>query len=260
MKRVEINPGDIFTDLEVLYELPIQYYPNGQKFRKFKCRCKCNKEIDVSLGHLRSGHTTKCMECAHKTKAKENRNTPEYTVWAALKARCTNPNSPQWNDYGGRGITVCDRWLNSFDAFLTDMGFRPSADHSIDRKDNNGPYSPNNCRWATKEEQSRNTRRTHLIEYQGETKCLTDWAIQFNLSPKCLSYRLANGWDFEKAIKVPDGYGNRRIIEYKGEFLSLEQLAERFDINIRTLQDRIYKKKWDIEKSLTTPVRLRKAS
>lgn len=90
--------------------------------------------------------------------------TPEYRCWQEIKARCLNKSKPYWKDYGGRGIRMCDAWVNSFATFLRDMGPRPTPRHSIDRLENDGNYSPDNCRWATKKEQSRNRRVTKLNE------------------------------------------------------------------------------------------------
>jgi hypothetical protein len=86
-------------------------------------------------------------------------HTAEYNSWMGMKARCLNPRDPSWENYGGRGITVCERWLSGFDLFFLDMRPKPSTDHSIDRIDNDGNYEPGNCRWATRSQQNKNTRR-----------------------------------------------------------------------------------------------------
>ena len=113
--------------------------------------------------------------------------TAEYRAWGHIKSRCYNPNVYNYNNYGGRGIAMCDRWLNSFENFLLDMGDRPSAKHSIDRINSNGDYEPSNCKWSTTKEQSRNLRTNHWIKYDGERLILSDWANKLNATPSNLS-------------------------------------------------------------------------
>jgi hypothetical protein len=118
--------------------------------------------------------------------------------------RCRNPNSPEYGLYGGRGISVCERWY-SFEKFLEDMGERPT-NTSIDRfPDKNGNYEKSNCRWATTKQQNRNKRNNHLISFNGETHCLTDWAKILGVSLTTLSGRLATGWSVEKALTTRVG-------------------------------------------------------
>lgn len=125
---------------------------------------------------------------------------PVYNVWRSMKQRCINPNDRRYSSYGGRGILVCDSW-QKFENFYADMGERPSPKHSIDRKDNDGPYSPDNCRWATNGEQIRNTRRTKLFVYQGETMALKDLAKRIGMAYTTLYMRLFKyGWPLEKAL------------------------------------------------------------
>lgn len=132
------------------------------------CKCDCG-ETKVVCGHsLRKGTTQSCgclnVEVVKKMRTKHgyapwNGKKPAiYTIWKGMRQRCNNPNHPKYKDYGGRGIKVCDRWQNSFEAFLEDMGERPSLKHSIDRKDVDGDYEPSNCRWALPDTQARNVR------------------------------------------------------------------------------------------------------
>jgi hypothetical protein len=127
---------------------------------------------------------------------------PEHLVWFNMLARCYNPEIPAYGNYGGRGITVCERWRNSFLAFLEDMGKRPAPRHTIERIDNDLGYSPENCTWATWKQQSRNGRRNRLITFCGRTKCLTDWATEIGISYQTLSFRLKH-WDLDKALTTP---------------------------------------------------------
>lgn len=118
------------------------------------------------------------------------RSSPEYRVWMGIIARCsTHP------EYAGRGIKVCDRWNNSFVSFLSDMGRRPSSIHSMDRIDNNGDYSPANCRWATRTQQNRNVRTNQIVTHDGESKCVSEWAEQLGISAKTIYTRIARGHD-----------------------------------------------------------------
>jgi hypothetical protein len=118
-----------------------------------------------------------------------------------MRARALNPNAKGYHNYGGRGITVCERWV-VFTNFLADMGERPSGT-SLDRIDNNKGYEPGNCRWATPKEQNRGRRVTRLIEYQGRTQCLKDWAEEFGISETGLTARLARGLSVEEALTKP---------------------------------------------------------
>src|SRR5262249_28856887 len=122
-----------------------------------------------------------------------------------IKQRCQNPNNPDYSDYGGRGIAVCARW-QSFENFLSDMGPRPSSNHSIDRKNTNGNYEPDNCRWATLHVQSRNKRNNVWIEHNGKRMVLEDWAAETGLPRTTLEQRVWRGWPDDLVVTAPHGY------------------------------------------------------
>lgn len=122
--------------------------------------CGCHRRVAVSKAQRKHGHTRG---------GAMGRQTPEYTAWSRMKDRCYNPNTERFKHYGGRGIKVCARWLESFENFFADMGLRPSSKHSLDRREVDGDYEPNNCRWATVREQSRNKARTIYVERAGST-------------------------------------------------------------------------------------------
>jgi hypothetical protein len=126
--------------------------------------------------------------------------------------RCTNPKNKRFIDWGGRGIQVCDRWMNSFEAFLEDMGLKPSKDHSIDRIDNNGNYCPENCKWSTAKEQrsnKRDSKTTKYLTFNGEILPQMTWVRKWNISQHVLKYQLAHGrtmeWIYENKVKIKQG-------------------------------------------------------
>jgi hypothetical protein len=127
------------------------------------------------------------------------RRSPEYNVWVAMRQRCSNPLNKRYQRYGGRGISVCSSW-SVFANFLADMGHRPGPRYSIERKDNDGDYDPGNCVWATDRIQSRNKSTSILIEFNGKTQCLADWATELGINFYVLRGRLNAGWPIDRAF------------------------------------------------------------
>lgn len=129
---------------------------------------------------------------------------PEYRVWAGMKSRCSNQNDDNYPNYGGRGVTVCERWVQSFEDFLADMGPRPSMDHSLDRyPDNNGNYEPGNCRWATSKEQSNNRRSSRFIVVKGETMTVAEAAEKAGINYLTFIDRVNRGLTDDELLKSP---------------------------------------------------------
>lgn len=129
--------------------------------------------------------------------------TPEYNAWQHMIKRCHSAANSAYKDYGARGIIVCDRWRTSFLSFIEDIGKRPNSKYSLDRIDNDGPYSPENCRWATREEQMNNTRNNRLLSHNGKVLTVAQWADELDLSYDVIRSRLRSGWSVEKTLSTP---------------------------------------------------------
>jgi len=174
----------------------------------WECRCECGKVVHAKSTNLHLGLTRSCgcyqKDMQRKAVTRHGRaRTPEYRAWADLKVRCTCQTNSRWDGYGGRGISVCERWLESFEAFFEDMGERPSSKHSIDRIDNNGNYEPSNCRWATWEEQYKSRSCNVFIEYKGETDTISGWSRRLGIHRNTLDKRIKNGIPIEEAFNRP---------------------------------------------------------
>lgn len=172
---------------------------------QFKCICGTEKRLIAS--EVLSGRIVSCG-CQRTSRIRRlglaNRthgatNTSEYNIWRGILARCTNPADAAYKNYGGRGITVCARWRESFEAFYTDMGARP-AGKCIERENNDGPYEPKNCRWATAAEQANNRRTNHRLEFRGKSLTVKEWAIETCIDRSTITKRLKYGWAVERAL------------------------------------------------------------
>ena len=191
--------GNVYGKLTVL-----AYAPGGKK-ASWKCRCECGSVVIVQGANLRSGNSRSCSKacgCTRHGHSRVGRLTPEYHCWQAMRQRCCNADDKAYRNYGGRGIRVCERWKESFERFLADMGPRPSPNHSIDRIDNDGDYKPSNCRWAVKIAQDNNRRTNHFVTHDGKTKTVAQWAKCLGIGYGVLYHRLSkHNWCLGEVIR-----------------------------------------------------------
>lgn len=196
--------GQVFGRLKV-----IERAVNRGRATRWLCLCECGNTSEPSASHLKSGHTISCgCVTAEKIRARATTHggyeTPEHRVWASMLSRIRNPNSPGYERYGGRGISLCDRWLR-FENFLSDMGPRPEGT-SIDRINNSLGYFPENCRWATATEQGRNKGNNRLLEYQGQVKTISEWAGILGIRYTTLYMRVTHlNMSVKEAFEKPVG-------------------------------------------------------
>lgn len=175
----------------------------------WNCVCDCGNEKAVGSDHLKNGDIVSCGCVQKSTLPPVNKkhgmsNTRLYTIWALMKSRCYNPSRKEYPRYGGRGIKVCDEWME-FDSFMrwaVDNGY--SEDLTLDRVNNDGDYTPSNCRWASRKVQSFNRSTNRYITHNGQTKTITQWAADNNIPYYILKKRIdVLNWDFERAISEP---------------------------------------------------------
>lgn len=178
----------------------------------WRCACSCGNTKVLYGGDIRGGDTQSCgclnreqraLRAGNRTRTHGRSGESIYSIWDSMLQRCENPKRKDYPRYGGRGITVCARWRDSFDAFLADMGDRPSTKHSIDRRDGDGNYEPSNCRWATATEQARNHRGNRLVTLSGKTQCLIAWCEELGISKATVNGRRSRGWSIEAALSTP---------------------------------------------------------
>lgn len=200
-KRFIDLTGRIFNHLTA-----IGFHGRANGRTKWWVRCECGTVKPVASGNLVSGSIKSCgckkpiyNSAAHKTHGMTHSR--EFTSWVSMKMRCSNPNDPFYHRYGGRGVSVCERW-SSFSNFFEDMGNRPTG-KSLDRIDSNGNYEPSNCRWATGTEQARNKSSNRMLTVNGSTKCLSEWSKLSGVKCSTISERLKRGYSHEDAVLTP---------------------------------------------------------
>ena len=174
---------------------------NSRAHHRYECLCECGNTATVMAQDLSRGHTQSCGCLARfNSQTHGGRYMPEYKVWSGMLTRCRNSNQNSFRHYGGRGVTVCERWLD-FSNFISDMGHRPSAQHQLDRINNDGDYEPSNCKWSTPIEQANNKRSNRRVTVRGvDFKSATEAARLYGVPPKRAQLRLRRGWTPEQTF------------------------------------------------------------
>ena len=220
-RRIDLA-GQVFARLTVIR---FSHVNEGARNAYWVCACSCGREHVTSSRCLRSGNTKSCG-CLHaevsgarfakrlrhgQSNSTGGQSTAEYRAWQNMISRCENMKLSTRKHYGGRGIQVCRRWRESFEAFFADVGERPSPAHSLDRfPDHNGNYEPGNVRWATWAEQQRNKRNNNMIEHNGERLCEGDWCRRLGVTPGTVRRRLAVGWSVSDSVTKAPRESSRR--------------------------------------------------
>jgi len=207
-KRME--PGQVYGRLTLL-RLEHMLTGTGAVRAYWRCRCECGNEVLTQSGTLRS--TSKCPDCApvegrgwHRVThgyTRGGKPSPVYTAWQSMWSRCRDPKNKRYADYGGRGITVDERW-RTFEGFIDSMGAPPEPDMQLEREDNDKGYSPENCVWATRSQQGRNKRNNVKLTYQGRTQLMIEWCEELGLRYDTVKRRAQKGWTAEEALAPGD--------------------------------------------------------
>lgn len=236
--------------------------PAGHEHQCFwLCRCDCGTETVQKTGQLRyqqkRGVKQSCNRCAAVRHGQTG--TPIHRIWIQMHDRCRRPAHHAYANYGGRGISVCERW-NVFENFVADMGARPSAKHSLDRIDGNLGYSPENCRWATSRKQNRNRRSNRLLTFNGKTQCLAEWSEETGLGLNVIKQRLDTlGWSIEEALSIPatkacnwrgTTHKDAGTFAFNGEQRTLREWSALTGIKLATIRSRLGRG-WPVERALS---------
>ncbi len=186
--------------------------PNKGRRVMWLCQCDCGAHIITRADNLTEGGSKSCGCLTKEVNGKRltvhgKCGTPEYVIYQGMVGRCERPTHGGFEDYGARGIVVCPEWRASFEQFYSDMGPRPSPTHSINRIDNDGPYAPWNCEWATSKQQAANQRLrkrgNRILTFRGETNSVAKLARKYGLRPDTVIHRLNSNWTVEQALTVP---------------------------------------------------------
>lgn len=241
-------PGQTFGSWTVLREH--RWKPGERQWFRWDCMCRCGFRAALLVSELRYGRKA-CDACISSARAERVARSRSRSLWKGMWDRCERKNHKAYHRYGGRGISVCERW-RSFDNFYSDMGPRPVG-KTLDRKNNDGNYEPGNCRWATKREQMGNTRANHWLELDGVRMHVTDWSRKTGLLAVTIKNRLKLGWSIRRALETKaDSYANchrgskspnaklsesdvvemRRL--HREKTLGYRRLAKKFGVRVET--------------------------
>lgn len=212
--RIEYKEGDILGSSKFIEELEIHIQPNGDRVRMAKFECKCGSIFTARIAAVKGGYIVSCGCVRNEKVSKFNRE--NFTIhgnwehslcqiWYNMKYRCYNPDNISYPRYGGRGIKICDRWLENLNNFIEDMGSTYKKGLSLERLDVDGNYELSNCTWATPKEQAINRRSTVFIDYNGEKLCTKDYCDKIGISYRLFHSRIQYGWSIERASK-PEKY------------------------------------------------------
>ncbi len=232
----------------------------------FFCLCQCGNVKAISSYSLRRGLTRSCG-CLHREElarrntihgqSKRKHRSSEYVCWKGMKERCYNPNREDFVYYGARNITVDPKWLNDFEQFYNDMGPKPGPKYSIERIDNDGPYTRSNCVWGTPKQQANNNRHNHKLFFNGRSKTIAQLAEATGLGAANISNRLGMGWSEEKTLTTPiKQINHERILEYKSQRRNVSEWARIVGISRSLISKRI-EAGWSVEAALTTPIKIK---
>lgn len=246
--RLNNLTGKVFGRLTVLYR-------DNRTLNKvtWVCLCACGNTKSLPSAYLVHGGTKSCGCLASELTILRNTthsksNTPEYLIWSTMKSRCSNENVSSYHRYGGRGIKVCERWLNSFENFYEDMGPRPTNEHSIERRNGNKGYAPDNCYWATQMEQAQNRCSVRRFDYEGKSLTLTEIAQITGKDRTTLNSRVAAGKSLEEALSK-----EKKPYLYNGKMMSLKEVADAMGVTYKTLHTRI-RRGWTFEEATAKPI------
>lgn len=238
--------------------LVLSHAPNIGVRTAWLCRCDCGTETTKITKYLRNGDTTSCG-CAGKHVCEIRHGLykiSEYNIWKRMRSRCNRLTAKDYPRYGGRGIKVCQRW-DSFAIFLSDMGRRPSDDHSVERKNNNGDYDPENCIWATDAQQRRNKRTSVILIRPKDNKRMNikDWARELNVTPATIHRRLRNGWSLNDALDPAIKNPHLRYLTFNNKTQTMSEWARTLGVRVQVLGHRLNSYHWSIERALSTPIK-----